>query len=151
MLQGAKTVLDPVPPLPGSDESWPADGRGKTHHVELLLPGLTDHDKGHGAIRRTGRPQPRMRSMVLGVGPAQGAPARCCGDAVGIWPVFSRLVVWETWCAPACRLGLVRLTPAQKPATHAPRVCERAVSSPSCTPHTSCFLLSTMCGTNAPE
>src|SRR5262245_44400765 len=60
MLQGAKTVLDPVPPLPRPDEPWPADGRGKTYHVELLLPGLTDHDEGHGAIRRTGGPQPRI-------------------------------------------------------------------------------------------
>src|SRR5215510_16473003 len=60
MLQGAKTVLDPVPSLPGPDESWPADGRGETHHVELLLPGLTDYDEGHSAIRRTGRPQPHI-------------------------------------------------------------------------------------------
>src|SRR5262249_10649285 len=60
VLQGPKAVLDPVAPLPGPDEPWPADGRVETHHVELLLPGLTDHDKGHGAIRRTGRPQPRI-------------------------------------------------------------------------------------------
>src|SRR5262250_2841113 len=60
MLQGAKTVLDPVAPLPGPDEPWPADGGGETHHVELLLPGCTDHDECHGAIRRTGRPQPRI-------------------------------------------------------------------------------------------
>src|SRR5215510_668436 len=58
MLQGAKTVLDPVPSLPGPDESWPADGRVETHHVELLLPGRTDDDEGHGAIRRTGGSQP---------------------------------------------------------------------------------------------
>src|SRR5262245_33503032 len=60
VLQGAKTVLDPVAPLPRPDEPWPADGRGKTHHVELLLPGLTDHDECHGAIRWAGRPQPRI-------------------------------------------------------------------------------------------
>src|SRR5262252_4238706 len=60
VLQGPKTILDPVAPLPRLDEPWPADGRVETHHVELLLPGLTDHDKGHGAIRRTGRPQPRI-------------------------------------------------------------------------------------------
>src|SRR5215831_19927778 len=60
VLQGPKAVLDPVAPLPGPDESLPADGRVETHHVELLLPGLTDHDEGHGAIRRTGRPQPRI-------------------------------------------------------------------------------------------
>src|SRR5262245_47567578 len=60
VLQGAKTVLDPVASLPGPDEPRPADGRGKTHHVELLLPGLTDYDDRHGAIRRTGGPQPRI-------------------------------------------------------------------------------------------
>src|SRR5438309_276635 len=60
MLQGPKTILDPVAPLPCSYQPWPADGRVETHHVELLLPGLTDHDKGHGAIRRTGRSQPRI-------------------------------------------------------------------------------------------
>src|SRR5262245_30832952 len=60
MLQGPKTVLDPVAPLPGPDEAWPADGRIETHHVELLLPGLTDDDEGHGAICRTGGSQPRI-------------------------------------------------------------------------------------------
>src|SRR5215471_706993 len=60
MLQGPKAVLNPVPPLPGPDEPWPADGRGETHDVELLLLALTDHDEGHGAIRRTGGPQPRI-------------------------------------------------------------------------------------------
>src|SRR5262245_29050 len=28
--------------------------------VIMLLPGLTDHDERHRAIRRTGRPQPRI-------------------------------------------------------------------------------------------
>src|SRR5215831_2923275 len=60
VLQGPKTILDPVPPLPGPDEPRPADGRVETHHVELLLPGCTDHDERHRAIRRTGGPQPRI-------------------------------------------------------------------------------------------
>src|SRR4029453_12433319 len=60
MLQGPKTVLDPVASLPCPDEPRPADGRIETHHVELLLPGLTDDDEGHGAIRRTGGAQPRI-------------------------------------------------------------------------------------------
>src|SRR6266446_5072958 len=60
VLQGAKTVLDPVAPLPCPDEPWPANGRVETHHIELLLPGFTDHDECHGAIRRTGGPQPRI-------------------------------------------------------------------------------------------
>src|SRR5215475_3013126 len=60
VLQGAKTVLDPVTPLPGPDEPRPADGRVETHHVELLLPGLTDYDDHHRTIRRTGGPQPRI-------------------------------------------------------------------------------------------
>src|SRR5919198_1953442 len=60
VLQGAKTVLDPVPPLPRPDEPRPADRGVEAHDVELLLLGLTDHDEGHGAIRRTGGPQPRI-------------------------------------------------------------------------------------------
>jgi len=60
VLQGPKTVLDPVAPLPCPDESWPADGSLQTHHVELLLPGFTDHDERHRAIRRTGGSQPRI-------------------------------------------------------------------------------------------
>src|SRR5262245_8678023 len=60
MLQGPKAVLDPVAPLPGPDEPWPADGRIDTHHVELLLPRLTDDDDRHRTIRRTGRTQPRI-------------------------------------------------------------------------------------------
>src|SRR5215510_3770383 len=60
VLQGPKTMLDPVAPLPCPYQPWPADGRVETHHVELLLPGLTNHDECHGAIRRTGRPQPRI-------------------------------------------------------------------------------------------
>src|SRR5215467_1281155 len=60
MLQSPKAVLDPVAPLPGPDEPRPADGRIETHHVELLLPGLTDYDDRHRTIRRTGRTQPRI-------------------------------------------------------------------------------------------
>src|SRR5262245_59953452 len=60
VLQGAKTVLDPVAPLPRPDEPRPADSRVETHHIELLLPGLTDYDEGNGAIRRTGGSQPRI-------------------------------------------------------------------------------------------
>src|SRR4029453_8115438 len=60
MLQGPKAVLDPVAPLPCPDEPWPADGRVETHHVELLLSGLTDYDDCHRAIRRTGGSQPRI-------------------------------------------------------------------------------------------
>src|SRR5919198_614816 len=44
--------------LPCPYQPWPADGRIETHHVELLLPGLIDHEEYHRAIRRTGRPQP---------------------------------------------------------------------------------------------
>src|SRR5207249_1020184 len=58
VLQGPKTVLDPVAPLPCPYKPWPADGSLQTHHVELLVPGLTDHDERHRAIGRTGGPQP---------------------------------------------------------------------------------------------
>src|SRR5215510_6641294 len=60
VLQGAKTVLDPVASLPGPDEPRPTDGRCETHHVELLLLGLLNYDEGHGAIRWARRPQPRI-------------------------------------------------------------------------------------------
>src|SRR6266702_8916798 len=60
VLQGPKTVLDPPATLPRPYEARRADGRVETHHVELLLPGLTDHDDRHRAIRWTGRPQPRV-------------------------------------------------------------------------------------------
>src|SRR6516165_1328883 len=60
VLQGAKTVLDPVAPFPRSYKPWATDGGCETHHVELLLPGFADHDDRHRAIRRTGRPQPRI-------------------------------------------------------------------------------------------
>src|SRR5262249_40087635 len=60
VLQGAKTMLDPVAPLPGPDEPRPTDGGVETHHVELLLPGLTDDDDRHRAIRRTDGAQPRI-------------------------------------------------------------------------------------------
>src|SRR5215813_7674399 len=60
VLQGAKTVLDPVAPLPRPDEPRPADGRVETHHVELLLPGFADYDDRHRAVRWTDRQQPRI-------------------------------------------------------------------------------------------
>src|SRR5215831_4978910 len=60
VLQGPKAVLNPMATLPRPYEPWPADGRIETHHVELLLPGFADHDDRHRAIRRTGRPQPRI-------------------------------------------------------------------------------------------
>src|SRR5262245_4919219 len=56
----SKTIFNPVPPLPRPDESRPADGLVETHDVELLLPGLTDHNERHGPIRRTGGPQPHI-------------------------------------------------------------------------------------------
>jgi hypothetical protein len=87
VLQGPKTVLDPVAPLPCLYELWSADGRVETHHIELLLPGLTDHDDRHRAIRRTGGPQPRIahagdlravtpgpRALLLQVTPLDLAP-----------------------------------------------------------------------------
>src|SRR5262249_31127673 len=55
-----KAILDPVTPLPCPDEPWPADSGFEAHHVELLLPGFTDYDEGHGTIGWTGGPQPRI-------------------------------------------------------------------------------------------
>src|SRR5712691_11465607 len=60
VFQGPKAVLDPPATLPRPYEARRADGRVETHHVELLLPGLTDHDDRYRAIRRTGGPQPRI-------------------------------------------------------------------------------------------
>src|SRR5215471_19156604 len=60
VLQGPKAVLNPVTLFPCPYKPWPADGGLQTHHVELLLPGYTDHDECHGPIRRTGGPQPRI-------------------------------------------------------------------------------------------
>src|SRR5262245_17352870 len=60
VLEGPETMLDPVAPLPGSYEPWPADGRVQTHHVELLLPRFADYDDCHHAIRRTCGAQPRI-------------------------------------------------------------------------------------------
>src|SRR5713101_9667405 len=58
-LQGPKTGLDPVAPLPCPDAPRPADGGVETHHVALLLPRLTHHDDRYRAIRWTGGLQPR--------------------------------------------------------------------------------------------
>src|SRR6059058_5406909 len=60
VLQGPKTIIDPAAPLPRPYEPRPADSGFETHHVELLLPGLTDHEERHRAIRRTGGPQTRI-------------------------------------------------------------------------------------------
>src|SRR3712207_975827 len=60
VLQGPEAVLNPVAPLPCPYQPWRTDVSCKTHHVILLLPGLIDHDERHRAIRRTGRPQPRI-------------------------------------------------------------------------------------------
>ena len=60
VLQGPKTILDPVAPFPRSYKPWATDGGCETHHVELLLPGLTDYEERHRAIRRTGGAQPRI-------------------------------------------------------------------------------------------
>src|SRR5712691_3491664 len=60
VFQGPKTVLNPTTTLPRPYEPRPADGGFETHHVELLLPGRTDHDDRHRAICRTGGPQPRI-------------------------------------------------------------------------------------------
>src|SRR5215471_9353257 len=98
MLQCPKAGLDPVAPLPGPDEPRPADGCVETHHVELLLPRLTNHDKGHGAICRTGGPQPRIAyprhllarppgplAVLLLVMPLDLVPIRQC-ESIGTLP-----------------------------------------------------------------
>src|SRR5215510_16187013 len=100
VLQGPKTILDPPAPLPGPDEPWPADGRIEAHHVELLLPGLTDYDDRHRTIRRTGRTQPRIAhprhlrarppgplALMLQVGPLDLAPIRQRED-IGTFPFY---------------------------------------------------------------
>jgi hypothetical protein len=48
----------------------------------------------------------------------QGAPALVGDGAAWLWPVFSRIVACETWCAPSLREGLVRWQPAQAYVTH---------------------------------
>src|SRR5215470_6186250 len=97
VLQGPKTILDPVAPLPCSYEAWPADGRVETHHVELLLSGLTDHDERHRAIGRTGGAQPRIahprhllarppRPIALLQVVALDLPPICQSEAIGTLP-----------------------------------------------------------------
>src|SRR6266480_5793008 len=98
VLQGPKTVLDPVAPLPCPYKPWPADGSLQTHHVELLLPGLINNDEGHGTIGRTCRPQPciahpqhllarppRPIAVLLQVTPLNLAPIGQC-EGVGTLP-----------------------------------------------------------------
>src|SRR5262245_30938909 len=60
VLQGPKTVLDPVPPLPRPDEPRPAYGSLQTEQVVQRHTGLMDDDKGYGPICRTGGPPPRI-------------------------------------------------------------------------------------------
>src|SRR5499433_1092427 len=60
VLEGPEIMLDQVAPLPRSYKPWATNGGCETHHIELLLPGLADHDDRHRAIRRTGGPQPRI-------------------------------------------------------------------------------------------
>src|SRR6516165_10914284 len=60
MLQAPEAVLNPMATLPGSYQPRSADSGFEAHHVELLLLGFTDYDEGHGAIGRTGGPQPRI-------------------------------------------------------------------------------------------
>src|ERR671938_1842934 len=60
VLQGAKTVLNPVAPLPGPDEPQPADVSLHTEQVVQRHTGLMDDDDGHRPIRWTGGPQPHI-------------------------------------------------------------------------------------------
>src|SRR5262249_46309278 len=98
MLQRPKAVLDPVPPLPCPDEPRSAERGCETHHVELLLSGFADDDECHGAIRRTGRPQPRIAyprhvraftpgplALLLQVLPLDLVPIRQC-ESIGTLP-----------------------------------------------------------------
>src|SRR5262245_36741480 len=98
VLQGAKTVLNPVPPLPRPDEPRSADGSLQTEHVVQLHTGLLDDDKGHGPIGWTGSPQPGIpharhvraltpgpRAGLLQVTPLNLAPIRQL-EGVGTLP-----------------------------------------------------------------
>src|SRR5919108_3449372 len=58
VLQGPKTVLDPGAPLPRSDEPRRTDIGVQTQQVILICPCLIDNRDAHGAIGRTGGPQP---------------------------------------------------------------------------------------------
>src|SRR5215831_5979272 len=60
MLQGPKTILDPVAPLPCPYQPWPADVGCQTEQVVQRHTGLMDDDEGHGPIRGTGGPQPHI-------------------------------------------------------------------------------------------
>src|SRR5215831_5666448 len=98
VLQGAKTVLNPVPPLPRPDEPRSADGSLQTEHVVQLHTGFMDDDDGHGPIRGTGGPQPHIPhsrhvraltpgpiALVLQVTPLDLAPIRQL-EGVGTLP-----------------------------------------------------------------
>src|SRR5438874_438708 len=75
VLQGPKTVLDPVAPLPRPYEPRPADSGVEAHDIELLLPGFTDHDERHRTIGRTGGSQPCIAHArhLLAIPPRPGA------------------------------------------------------------------------------
>src|SRR5215468_4432285 len=60
VLQGAKTVLNPGPPLPRPDEPRRTDGGLQTHHVILICAGLLDNRDGHRPIGGTGGSQPHI-------------------------------------------------------------------------------------------
>src|SRR5262245_25928288 len=60
MLQGPKTVLYPVAPLPCPYQPWPADVGCQTEQVVQRHTRLMDDDEGHGPIRGTGGPQPHI-------------------------------------------------------------------------------------------
>src|SRR5256712_4545178 len=98
VFQGPKAVLDPTATLPRPYEPRPADGGFETHHVELLLPGLTNHEERHRAIRRTGRPQPRI---------AHARDLR----AVPPGPIALLLQVLPLDLAPVCQLEDIRAFP----------------------------------------
>src|SRR5215469_14172827 len=89
VLQGAKTVLNPVPSLPCPDEPRSADDSLQTEYVVQLHTGFMDDDDGHGPTRGTGGPQPHIThsrhvraltpgpiALVLQVTPLDPAPIR---------------------------------------------------------------------------
>src|SRR5918992_2797638 len=98
VLQGPKTVLDPPATLPCPYEPGRTDSGFETHHVELILPVLIDHDERHRAIRRTGGSQPRI------------AHTRDLG-AVTPGPIALMLQVVPLHLAPVWQLENIRAFP----------------------------------------
>src|SRR5262245_45514252 len=85
VLQGPKTVLDPVAPLPCPDEPWPADVSLQTEQVVQRHTGLMDDNEGHCPIRWTGGPQPHIthcRHVRLS---RQGQSRCCCKSSPLTW------------------------------------------------------------------